>query len=115
MLVICVVVCLLALIACLIFCGKVFPVVFEAIFVDFVDVFEVFVEMTDALAAVSIHDVDVAVGRNRHVGGVGPIELLRRAPLPGHVADLVKDLSFEVGFVNARADFWRAIFAAGHE
>ena len=40
------------------------------------DVFEVFIETADALAAVTIHDINIAIGRDGHVRRARPFEFL---------------------------------------
>src|SRR6185503_14600007 len=73
---------------------------------DGLDMFEIFVKATDALAAVTVHHIDVAIRRNRHVSWIRPIKFLRRASFLGDVADLVKDFAFEVGLIDALAELW---------
>ena len=62
-----------------------------------------FVEPRHPLAAVAIDDVNVAVGRDGDVGGIGPVELLRGGAFLFDVADDEKDFAFEVGLIDTSA------------
>ena len=66
---------------------------------------EILVEPRHALAAVAVHDVDVAIGGHRHVGGIGPVKRLGSAALFDAAANLVENFAFEIGFINAGAEF----------
>ena len=74
------------------------------------DVFEILVEPAHALAAVTVHHVDVAIRSDGHVGGIGPVEFLRGAAFFGDVANFVKDFAFKVGFIDALAELRPFLF-----
>ena len=79
---------------------------------DSSDMFEILVEPADALAAVTVHHIDVAVRGDSHVGRIGPVEFLRRAAFPDDITNFVKDFAFEVGLIDALAEFWAFLVRA---
>ena len=53
------------------------------------EVFKIPIKPAHPLAAIAVHNINVSTGRDRHIGGIGPIEFLRSTVLLGHVTDLV--------------------------
>ena len=78
--------------------------VFLAMAADGFDLGEVLVKPRDALAAVTVHHIDVAIGRDGDISRVFPDELLRSAAVERDVADGVKDFAVQIGLVNAGAE-----------
>ena len=78
--------------------------VFLAASADGFQMLEVLVEPAHALAAVAVHHVNISVRRDRDIGGIRPVELLRGGTFLRHVANLVKDPSLKIRLVNALAE-----------
>src|SRR5688572_640644 len=75
--------------------------VFLAAAADGFEGLPILIKARDALAAVAIDDVNVAVRRNRDIGGVRPIEWLGSGAFLHAAPNLIKNLAVQVSLINA--------------
>ena len=64
---------------------------------------EVLIELKNLLAAITIYDVDIAIGGNSNIGGVCKIPLDCFRAFLCYITDLEQDLTVHVGLIDAGA------------